>query len=377
MSAGPAPVVAIITTGHDVADARLHRIVAALRRAGAEVEVHGLGNASRAPLGCRVTTAPHAGKFRRGARALSWPWRTRADVVMTLDPDTALSALLSTRARRGSWVADVHEDYKALLKDRAWVPAPLLATLRGAVGMLNLLIAHADLVLVADEHVPPLKASLRMVMKNEPDFSMLPAVREHRPAGPWRAVHVGDNRTSRGLRTMVDAVAATAADASPWHLDIVGPVAAGDRDWFEERLRAPETRHITHHGRLEPAKAWEVAAAADVGLCLLASTPAFTDAMPSKVYEYLGCGLPAVATPLPRVAELLHRTGAGTIVDGVAETTAALRRFGSDPLWRAGLVDAAHEAAHVARERRNIYDLAAERILALSRGSSDQRAPKL
>ncbi|NUR30435.1 MAG: hypothetical protein HOV83_32045, partial [Catenulispora sp.] len=35
--------VSIITGGHDVADARLHRLAAALRRAGLAVEVIGLG----------------------------------------------------------------------------------------------------------------------------------------------------------------------------------------------------------------------------------------------------------------------------------------------------------------------------------------------
>lgn len=368
---------AIITTGHDVADARLHRTAAALRRAGADVAVHGLGDPARGPQGCRITTDPPSGKVIRGLRALTWPWRTHAEVVITLDPDTAVAAFLASRLRRTRWVADVHEDYAALLTDRAWVPKPLLPILRGAVGLLNRLIAHADLVVVADEHVPPRKAAHRAIMRNEPDFSLLPQVPGHRPEGPWRAVYIGDNRTSRGLKTMVEAVAATAGDPHPWHLDIVGPVAAADESWFTDRMTHPDTRHITHHGRLEPSRSWEVAAHADVGLCLLATTPAFVEAMPSKVYEYLGCGLPAVATPLPRVEELLHRTGAGTIVDGAGETTAALRRFASDETWRGALVSAAREAAHVARERRNTYDVTAGAILDLAGGSSATPAPKL
>lgn len=373
----PGPVVAIVTTAHDVADARLHRTAAALRRGGAEVVVRGLGDASRGPEGCSVTTAPSVGKLRRGLRALTWPWATTAEIIITIDPDTAVAAFLSTRARRTRWVADVHEDYQALLKDRAWVPAPLLAVLQGAVGLLNRLVTRADLVIVADEHVPPRKAGNRIVMRNEPDFSMLPPVATGDCVGPWRAVHIGDNRTSRGLRTMVEAIAATADDEQPWHLDIVGPVAAADSDWFAKRTSRRDARHITHHGRLEPTRAWQVAANAHVGLCLLDTTPAFIDAMPSKVYEYLGCGLPAIATPLPRVKELLHRTGAGAIVEGVEETTGALRRFIADELWREELVAAAREAAHVARERRNTYDAATTRILALTEGNSNSGTHKL
>lgn len=338
--------------------------MAALLRAGAQVEVHGLGDASLAPAGCRVFAAPATGKLGRLVRALTWPWRTRADVLVTIDPDTSLSALLTSRVRRRRWVADVHEDYAALLKDRSWVPGPLLRPLQAAVGLLNQLIRRADLVLVADEHVPPRTARNRFVMRNEPDFALLPELGDPGEGAPWRAVYIGDNRTSRGLQTMVEAVAATADDAEPWHLDVVGPVAAADRDWFEARLAEPDCAHVVAHGRQEPRRSWEIADGADIGFCLLANTPAFAEAMPSKIYEYLACGLPTVATPLPRVAELLHRTGAGVVVDSVAETTAALRRFSDDAMFRTELRQAAHEAGEVARSRRNTYDDAAARILA-------------
>ena len=104
---------------------------------------------------------------------------------------------------------------------------------------------------------------------------------------------------------------------------------------------------------------------ADIGFCLLSNTPAFADAMPSKIYEYLACGLPTIATPLPRVAELLHRTGAGAVVEAPDETARVLRRYATDPLWRSELIAAAREAGEVARTRRNTYDEAASRIARL------------
>lgn len=357
--------VTIVTTGHDVADARLHRTAAALRRAGADVEVHGLGDPALGPEGCRVLTAPRGGKLGRLRQALTWPFRARGDVLLTIDPETSVAALLSSRLRRRAWVADVHEDYAALLRDRSWVPRPLLRVLQAGVAAMNVLICRADLVLVADEHVPPRRAANRHVLRNEPDFTLLPELADPSPGAPWRAVYIGDNRISRGLQTMVEAVAATAHDDEPWHLDIVGPVAAGDEGWLTERLARSDAAHIVAHGRQEPKRSWEIADGADIGLCLLAHTPAFAEAMPSKIYEYLACGLPTVATPLPRVAELLHRTGAGVLVDSVEETTTVLRRFAADPEWRGALRDAAREAGEVARARRNAYDEAAARIVEL------------
>lgn len=362
--------VTIVTTGHDVADARLHRTAAGLLRAGADVEIHGLGDAELGPKGCRVHTAPRRGKLGRLVQAVVWPWQARGDVLLTIDPETSLSAFLSTRFGRKKWVADVHEDYAALLQDRSWVPRPLLKVLQTAAGFMNALIKRAHLVLVADEHVPPRKARNRYVLRNEPDFTLLPELSEPTDGAPWRAIYIGDNRTSRGLRTMVEAVAATSSDPEPWHLDIVGPVAAADKDWFEGRLAQPDAARITAHGRQEPKGSWEIAEGADVGFCLLADTPAFSDAMPSKIYEYLACGLPTVATPLPRVAELLHRTQAGVLVSTPEETTLVLRKFADDAQWRAELRGAAREAGEVARSRRNTYDEAAARISKLVKPTS-------
>ncbi|NHB85163.1 glycosyltransferase family 4 protein [Tessaracoccus sp. HDW20] len=164
---------------------------------------------------------------------------------------------------------------------------------------------------------------------------------------------------------MVEAVAATSGDSQPWALDLVGPVAATDRAWLMERLARPDAGLIASHGRLEPLRAWRFAEGADVGLCLLEATPAFSDAMPSKLYEYQACGLPTIATPLPKVAGLLDRTGAGILVRDAAETTAALRRFATDARWRTELRDAAREAAVASRSVPSTYDEAAARISAL------------
>ncbi len=326
----------------------------------------GLGDAALGPEGCLVHSRPRPGKLGRFWLGVTVPFRPKADVIVTIDPETSLAAFLASRGQT-VWVADVHEDYAALLKDRSWVPKPLLRVLQAAVGLMNRLISRADLVLVADEHVPPRVTRNRYVMRNEPDFSLLPAPGAPSDEAPWRAIYIGDNRTTRGLRTMVEAVAATAGDERPWKLDLVGPVAPGDREWLEERLTRPDAVRIGSHGRQEPRRAWRIAEGADVGLCLLADTPAFVDAMPSKLYEYQACGLPTIATPLPRVAELVERTGAGALVRDVEETTAALRRFATDAAWRAELRAAAHAAAVASRAARNTYDEAAARILALVR----------
>lgn len=357
--------VAICSAVREFSDARMHRTVAALQRAGADVTIRAIGEVDEAPEGCDLESYDDSGKIRRLVRSLLWPWQMDGDILLTSDPDMAPAALVSSRIRRRRWVADVQEDYVAVLNDRSWVPGPLRRVLQTGVRVINRITSRADLVLVADEHVPPHAARRRHVMRNEPDLTKLPPIRTGREPGPWRAVYVGDNRTSRGLREMIEAVAATVDDDQPWHLDLVGPIAPADRAWFDERITQPDARHITWHGRLEPRRSWEIAIRADVGLCLLAQTPAFVDAMPSKIYEYLACGMPTIASPLPRVRQLLEANGAGIIVDGRDQTVQALRTFASEATEREHLLERARAEARDARSRPSAYDRAAAEILAL------------
>lgn len=368
------PLISLITPGHDAGDARLFRLVVATARTGWQTEYRALGQRENAPPVAALWTVPRRSMWRRALRSLTWVWSARGEVLLTADLDSAPMAWLASRLRGQTWVVDVAEDFLPLLADRAWVSRPLRPLLGAVVRLLNWVCAQADLTIVADDHVRPLTAKRRFVMRNVADLSLLP---EPRPAtAPLRrhAVYIGDLRQSRGLRTMVEAVAATAGDSEPWTLDLVGPMNTADHDWFLARLGA-DTEHVRWHGRLDPRQSWEIAVGADIGLCLLENTPAFRLAMPSKMYEYLACALPVIATPLPRVAALIDDSRAGVVVTDVAETTAELRRFAADSEHRELLIANAQHWSQRTRTAPSPYDEAAHEIEQVAAGRAAERRP--
>lgn len=361
-----APDVTVVTSGHDVADARLHREVAALRRAGFAVEVLGLGDASVGPEGATVRTWARGSMAARAVRAVRLPFLARGRVLLTLDPDVVPAALVAGLVRRRRVVADVHEDYVALLADRSWVPGPLLGLLRRLAAWCVGLTGRAALTVVADEHVPPFDAGCRqrLVVRNLPDPSLLPppapAVDDPAP----RAVYIGDVRTSRGLRTMVEAVAAAPA----WRLDVVGPVAAADQAWVEARLARPDVAgRVTMHGRKPPRASWEIALGSSVGMILAHETPAFRDAVPTKLYEYLAMGLAVLATPLPRMVAMLDGVGAAALVADAEAAAEALRGWSAAPAELAKARAAALDWAERELRGVNPYDALAGEVRTLAR----------
>ncbi len=319
--------VSVLTTGHDVADARLHRLCAALVRRGLRVEVVGLGDPAAGPAGTRVRSlGARPGPARRMGRALVLPLRASARVVLTLDPELVPAAVARGLLSRSATVVDVHEDYAALLRDRDWAHGVVGAGARAVATSASTVSRWADVTVVADGHVPPTRARRRVVVRNLPDLSALPAPSD--PDAEPRALYVGDVRRSRGLWTMLSTVEAAPA----WTLDVVGPVAPADADRLTAWQRSsPAAERVRLHGRLAPEASWALAAGAWTGLSLLDDTPAFADALPTKLYEYLACGLAVLTTPVRRSAELVRTTGSGEVVADAAEAAAVLQRWAADP----------------------------------------------
>ncbi|MBS2532092.1 glycosyltransferase [Catenulispora sp. NF23] len=344
--------VSIITGGHDVADARLHRLAAALRRAGLGVEVVGLGVPEAGPADCAVRTLGSRSAKKRLKADLTLPFKARGKVLLTVDPDMVPGATLARWFKGKRLIADVHEDYLKLLKDRAWARAPWKKSAATfAVRFCTFWTKRANITVVADDHVPPMKGRKRLVVKNLPDFSFLPAPGEPDRVAP-RAIYIGDVRRSRGLQAMLAAVEGTYT----WELDVVGPVQPGDQAWLDQwhATSSEQVRNrIRFHGRLDPQKAWALADGAWAGLVLLDDTPAFREAVPSKLYEYLAVGLAVVATPLPRMAELVQASGAGEVVADPAAASATLRRWSED-------------YGELERARRNARKWAAEHLTGAS-----------
>ena len=86
----------------------------------------------------------------------------------------------------------------------------------------------------------------------------------------------------------------------------------------------------------------------DVALAHLKDTPLFAGALPTKMFEALGMGLPVLlATPQGEASRLLHDTGAGLWVppEDPAALASAVRSLYADPARRARLAAASRAAA--------------------------------
>ena len=363
--------VTFLSSGHNVADARLHRLVGVLVRQGLLVEVIAQGFDSDAPSEATFRQARGGKDLKsRVCRAVSLPWQARGRTLVAIDPDLIPLSLLAARVRKRKIVVDVHEDYLSLLSDRAWAKGLVGMGARIIATLASSLARQADLTVVADVQVPPLTAKNRLVVRNLADL-LIPSTDQIEPTP--RAIYVGDVRASRGLHTMLSAIEQTQQAGTPWRLDVVGPVAPPDQEFVDSWLSQSAARDlVTFHGRLTPTNAWRLALGAWAGLSLLDSTPAFLEAVPTKVYEYAAAHLAVLTTPLPRPAELVADHQFGLVVADARTAAEAMINWANQPeLLMAARANAARWATSL--EGSDDYAQFAAQILLLNGSNSPRR----
>ena len=147
---------------------------------------------------------------------------------------------------------------------------------------------------------------------------------------------------------------------------------AGSSDTASVRVvKARPTVTASH--RPDTVKADRTRATVTIRVRAAGFTPAFVAAMPSKVYEYLACGLAVLSSPLPRVVELLDESGAGEVVSSADAAAAVLTRWAGDRAELARVQAGAAARGAVLRAAGNAYDGMARRVAELAAVSARGR----
>lgn len=354
--------ISILAPARKANNARLQRVITSLIAEGFSIELFAAGSMQDLPSTVTFHQLPEISRSRRLKEAFRLPRLAQGEVIFTPDPEVAISLWLQSLFIRKIWVVDVREDYRLLLKDRKWAKGfkYLAAVILAEVAVFA--SRRADLTVVVDNWVRPESARNRLVIPNAPDARFLPAL-SGADSAP-RALYVGDVRGSRGLWTMLRAMEM----CDPWTFDVVGAIAEEDRAALDLwQKNSPAASRVRFHGALAPQQSWRFAVGAWVGLSLLDPTPAFKRAWPTKIGEYLACGIPVISTDLPRPSEVILQSRAGALVESASREISAsqcagiLNSWGENPDEYREVRNRAEKEVEIWRSGAS-YDLIAEGI---------------
>lgn len=335
--------VLVVTVVHHPQDARvLYRQIRALRAAGHTVTYAAPWSETRTdpPFGEGLTVLdmPRArGRRRmvalRAARRLIRQARSSADLVLLHDPELLL-AVAGLRLPPTVW--DVHEDTGAALRDKPWLPPRARPPVRHLVRCAERLAEHRLHLLLAEPQYQQRFRTPHPVVPNEP------VVLRTVPApGCDRVVYLGRISAGRGAEELL-ALPSLLPDGI--RLELMGPADNGVAADLGAAHRAGRLRW---RGMVPNDRALAELPGALAGLSLLRDEPNYRHSRPTKVVEYMACGVPVLTTPSPVAVDLVRRYDCGVVVPfrDPQAVAAAVTRLRDDADERAALGRRGHQAA--------------------------------
>jgi glycosyltransferase involved in cell wall biosynthesis len=307
-----------MTSVHSALDHRIFdKECRSLARAGFEVTI--VGPHPQDTVKSEVRIKSIAKDRSRFLRMTKTAWRVYreakkqgADVYHFHDPELIPVALL-LRAHGQNVVYDVHEDYPRDILFKSYLPGWTRRLIAGVAEAIEHAASRRFSAIVA---VTPAIASRfesinrrTVVLYNYPHAEDLLSD----PSSSWQmrkqaVTYVGTITPQRGIREIVQAMALVPASLSAT-LEIAGDHIP------EDVKKLPSWTRVKFHGILDLSSTYRLLHQVRAGLVCEHPIATFTESMPVKIFEYMGAGLPVIASDFPLWRRMLEGVGCAIFVD--------------------------------------------------------------
>ncbi len=313
-----------MTSVHPALDARIfHKECRSLARAGYDVTVIGPHSGDMVEDDVRVKSIRQ--DRSRLVRMTRTVWRVyrearkqRADIYHFHDPELIPAGLL-LRASGKDVIYDIHEDVPKDILSKHYLPAGTRRIIAWTVGKLENSVAKYFSALVtvtpsiADRFLPLNRRTI--VVYNYPDQTETVFLQQPQPWSQRRqsVAYVGSITAQRAIREMVSAMSLLPETLSAT-LELAG--------WESPESLCRDGLHghagwarVRHHGLLDQPSTIRLLHGVRAGLVLFHPEPNHLEAMPQKIFEYMGAGLPVIASNFPLWRRILGDAKCAIFVD--------------------------------------------------------------
>jgi glycosyltransferase involved in cell wall biosynthesis len=308
-----------LTSVHSIRDPRIfHKECKSLARLGYDVGLIACHERAEVIDGVRIVPVAAArGRLDRMVR-LGWrvyraARRERADVYHFHDPELLWVGIL-LKLGGASVIYDVHEDVPKQIMGKHWIPAWARPLVSRAVAVAEQVGARiVDGIVAATPSIAAkFPAAKTAVVQNFPEASFARVDGPERPFAERSDafVYAGGLMAIQGVREMAKAFAMlpegmTGTVAGTFYPATLEVEIAATPGW--ERVR-----YLRQVARAEVVQAIRDARA---GLVLNHPTVNYVDAYPTKMFEYMACGLPVVCSNFPLWVDIVRGADCGIAVD--------------------------------------------------------------
>jgi glycosyltransferase involved in cell wall biosynthesis len=307
-----------LTSVHSAYDLRIIKECTSLAGAGYKVTLIAPHPRDEKTGGVQIRGVPMVeGRFRRMTltvwRIYREAVRQRADIYHFHDPELIPMGLL-LKARRKKVIYDAHEPYPQKILCKAWIPIKLRPLVSHVFAVFERIACVLfDHVIVVDRwtaatlpvgHVTP--------VANYPLLTPVQSMKhkDRSVSGKRTLIYAGGLDEDRGLQFMLE-VARLLLDRNV-ELHLLGEFAKPEA---ERQIR--ELHNVSYFGFQPLETLYDHMRSADIGLALFQPVPAYLYAGEgtNKLFEYMFCGLPVIASNFSNLRQIIKNTECGLCVD--------------------------------------------------------------
>ena len=306
--------VVMLTSAHPATDDRIfYREAKTLVEAGQSVCIVGRHPSSEILEGIHIRAlgAP-ASRLKRlllGVAILDIACELNARLYIIHDPELIAIAFV-LRLLGKKVVYDAHENLPAQIRQKDWIPRPLRWVLVPTASALEWVASRLLSGVIAA--VPAIQVRFRSsrteLIRNFPTRSALATLADGPPISTRAnvVIYTGGLSRIRGIRELVEAF--RGLDGAQLWL-----VGSFDDAAFQTEIMSSLPHNVLWLGWRPHPEVLKLYRMAKLGAVVLYSTPNHRCAVPVKLFEYLGAGLPAIISDFPEYKEFVQ--GCGIEVD--------------------------------------------------------------
>lgn len=304
---------------HSVWDTRIyHRQAKSLAQAGYQVTIVATGVENQQTVdNIKIIGLPRPA--RRLGRAANWlrfakaALGTKADLYHFHDPDLLFVGLFLAQFTKRPVIYDSHDPYVEAIYQREWLPLHLRFIVSRIFDVLEKQVAKRLSAVIIANDAQQARFPQAALVRNYPDLAAFKAVAKNNPPIPL-VVHAGMLTEPRGAFELVE-IAKLLAHRN---LDffVLGPFANESLE-CQIKTRANRLglqRRLKFEGRVPHQRVVQCLADASVGLITFWETTNHLLIVPTKLFEYMACGVPVVTSDLPPIRHYIEETNCGLLV---------------------------------------------------------------
>jgi hypothetical protein len=138
-------------------------------------------------------------------------------------------------------------------------------------------------------------------------------------------IYAGRLSVDRGILLYVDMVQKLQEKGIPTRLILAG-IFTPESEKLKFNVYAKDViSSITYMGWIPYEKISQVYRDSDIGLAVLLPEPRYVAATPIKLYEYMACGLPVIASDFPSISAIVDDAKCGLLVDPRADLSETIK----------------------------------------------------